>query len=64
MKVSQIIDMANALVSLDTRMAIRVKINDRKWSDTVKILKNEKSRLESEIRNIDDAIKFLGQLEE
>jgi len=52
------------MLSLDTRMAIRLKLNDRKWSDTVTILKKEKVRLESELRGINDAIKFLKGLEE
>jgi len=64
MKMSEIIKMVNCMLSLDTRMAIRLKINDRKWSDTVTILKREKVRLENELRGIDDAIKFLKGLEE
>ncbi len=64
MKVSEIIKMVNCMLSLDTRMAIRLKLNDRKWSDTVTILKKEKVRLESELRGINDAIKFLKGLEE
>lgn len=60
----EIIRMINSMVPLDTRMAIRLKINDRKWSDTVTILKKEKVRLENELRGIDDAIKFLKGLEE
>jgi len=63
MKVSEIIKMVNCMLSLDTRMAIRLKLNDRKWSDTVTILKKEKVRLESELRGINDAIKFLKGLE-
>jgi len=64
MKMSEIIKMVNCMLSLDTRMAIRLKLNDRKWSDTVTILKKEKVRLESELRGINDAIKFLKGLEE
>jgi hypothetical protein len=64
MKASEIISTINSLVTLETRMAIRFKLNDRKWSDTATILRREKARLVSEIKNIDGAIDFLKKLEE
>jgi hypothetical protein len=64
LKVHEIIKMINSMVSLDTRMAIRLKLNDHKWADTTTILRKEKMRLENEIKGIDEAIKFLKGLEE
>lgn len=64
LKCFEIIKMINAPLSLDVRMAIRFKLNDRKWSETAAILKREKMRLESEIKAIDGSIRILKGLEE
>jgi len=64
LKCFEIIRMINSMVPLDVRMAIRLKINDRKWADTAVILKKEKMRLENEIKGIEEAIRFLKGLEE
>lgn len=64
LKCFEIIKMINAPLSLDVRMAIRFKLNDRKWSETATILRREKARLMAEVKAIDDGIQFLKGLEE
>ena len=64
LKCSEIISMINSMVSLDARIAISFKLNDRKWGETVAILRKEKMALEDKIKGIDSAIRFLKGLEE
>ena len=64
MKVYEIIKIVNSGLPLDTKMAVRLKLNDRKWSDVSTILRREKVRLLDEVDSIERTIKFLKGLEE
>jgi hypothetical protein len=64
LKCSELIKMINSMVPLETRMAIRLKLNDRKWSDVNTILRREKSRLLAEAERIESAIKILKAVKE
>lgn len=64
LKCSDIIKMVNDILPIDTKMAVRYKLNDRKWSDTSDILRKEKIRLSNQIKDIDTAIGFLRGIKE